>query len=227
MKKTLLIVLASAAIYVPVYAQSTGQVAERFRSLINTKQSDWNEKINYSSINKAIMKKTIFMATIITAAMAVNAQTANKDEQAVSKIISTLETGWNNKSGETFSSVFADVHDYIVVNGMYFPNWTKKGNETAHQGLFNSIFKNHILTLKVDKVSFFRPDLAQAIVIGGGYEKGGTLPENPAIIMTIIAEKKNETWKIISFHNHEFNAAELKQRSPMPLEVMYASWYKK
>jgi hypothetical protein len=43
--------------------------------------------------------------------------------------------------------------------------------------------------------------------------------------MTVIAEKKNDLWKIISFHNHELNIEEIKQRG-VPLNIMYASWYK-
>lgn len=153
-------------------------------------------------------------------------QAENKDEQALHSLISTLQTGWNNKSGAIFSSVFADVHDYIVVNGMYFSNFTKKGNEAAHQGLFDGVYKNYNIKLVVDKITFFRADLAQVIVIGAGYNKTDPIPENPNTIMTILAEKKNDTWKIISFHNHQLDD-DIKQRSPMPINVMYASWYKK
>ncbi len=172
------------------------------------------------------MKKIILVALIVlTTAMSFAPQNS-KDEQAVLSIITTLENGWNNKSGATFSSVFADIHDYIVVNGMYFSNFTKKDNETAHQVLFNGPFKNRIIKLKVDKVTFFRPDLAQVIALGANYEKGSTLPEDPGGIMIVIAEKKNNVWKIISFHNHSFEA-DMKQTNPMPMNIMYSSWYKK
>ncbi len=150
------------------------------------------------------------------------AQTNSKDQIAVRSIITTLENGWNNKSGKTFSSVFADVHDYIGVDGRYFSNFTKKGNEVAHQGLFDGVFKNRIIKLKVDKVTFFRKDLAQIIAIGANYEKGGNPPEDPGIIMTVIAEKKNNVWKVISFHNHGFNAEEIKQRGvPLMLYILH------
>jgi len=225
MKKAFLIVLAFTAMRIPFYAQNTAHVAERLRSLINTKQSAWNETVNYSSINKTNMKKSIFMATLITASMTVNAQSINKDEQAVRSLITTLETRWNNKNAETFSSSFADVHDYIVVNGMYFSNFTRQGNAAAHQQLFDGVYKNYNIKLKIDKVNFLRSDLALVTAIGAGYEKGNSLPENPGIIMTVLAEKKNDSWKIISFHNHELSD-NLQERSPMPLNVMYASWYK-
>lgn len=163
------------------------------------------------------------MTTLITSAT--TAQNATTDEQAVRNIVSTMETGWNNKSGETFASVFADVHDYIVVNGLYFPAFTKKANAAVHQGLLDGVYKNTDVRLKVDKLTFIRPDLAMIHVLGGRYTKGTTAPKDPEVIMTILAEKKNNEWMIISFHNHDMTSFKDKENSPMPLEVMYASWY--
>lgn len=165
------------------------------------------------------------MTTLVMSASI--AQNNSADEKAVRNIVSTLETGWNNKSGETFSSVFADVHDYIVVNGFYFPGFTRQRNAAQHQILFDGMYKDHTIILKVDKISFIRPDLAMVHILGAGYEKGTTAPADPEIIMTVLAEKKNDVWKIISFHNHNLESFKDKARSPVPLEVMYASWYKK
>lgn len=173
------------------------------------------------------MKKMILIAATTLTTMLAYSQTENKEEQAVRSIVSTLETGWNNKSGETFASVFADVHDYIVVNGMYFSDFTRQGNAFAHQGLFNGIYKNHEIKLKIDKLNFIRKDLVMINALGGGTEKGQPMPENPNIIMTILAEKKNDTWKIISFHNHNLETFSENVKLPMPANVMYASWYKK
>jgi uncharacterized protein (TIGR02246 family) len=175
------------------------------------------------------MKKTILimMTAIATSAMA---QTQQADEQAIHKLVNTMETGWVQKNGEIFSSVFADVHDYIVWNGYYFPNMTKQGNAAAHQGLFNGVYRTYDVKFKIDKIRFIRPDLALAHVYGGGFEKGKSSPENPNVLMTMLMEKQNGTWKVISFHNLDLEAFENKEladRSPMPLNVMYAGWYKK
>ena len=172
------------------------------------------------------MKKIIIMTLAVLITTASFSQTNNKDEQAVQNIISTIQNGWNEKSGEKFASVFADVHDYIVVDGMYFSNFTRQGNAAAHQGLFNGVFKDVKVKLIVDKITFLRPDLALITAVGGRYTNEKPLPEDPEVIMTVIAEKKNNDWKIISFHNHNIEAA-LKKSSPVPLKVMYASWYKK
>jgi len=167
------------------------------------------------------------LSTAITASAL--AQPANADEQAIQKIVSTMETGWVEKKGDVFASVFADVHDYIVWNGYYFPNMNRQGNAAAHQGLFNGVYRNYDVKFKIDKVRFLRNDLALVHVYGGGYEKGKT-PEHPTVLMTMIIEKKDGDWKVISFHNMDLEAFENKEiadRSPMPLNVMYAGWYKK
>lgn len=172
------------------------------------------------------MKKAFLLTLTVIVTTVATAQTNSKDDQALRNIIATLEKGWNTKSGETFSGVFAEVHDYIVVNGYYFPGFTRQGNAAAHQGLFNGIYKENRLKLKIDKVQFFRPDLAQITALGALYSKDSTVPADPAAIMTLIAEKKNEDWKIISFHNHHLESFIDRERSPIPLQVMYASWYK-
>ena len=231
MKKALLIILVSAINRFPAYTQATGPVAERFRSFLDMKQTRWNETTNYSlTINKTNMTKTIFMATLISAAMSANAQTINKDEQAIRNIVTTMQKGWNEKSGTTFASGFAKVHDYIVINGMYLSAINPEINANAHQGIFNSIYKTTDLELRVDKITFIRPDLALAYVIGATYQHGTPVPENPGGIISMVLEKKNEEWKIISFHNCDievsFDPATAAQ-APVPPKVMFASWYKK
>ena len=86
------------------------------------------------------------------------------------------------------------------------------------------------IRLKVDKIKFIRPDIALTHAIGVSYTKGQELPKNPGVLMTILLEKKNSTWQIISFHNLDletFQNEDIKKGMPFPAEVMYASWYKK
>lgn len=176
------------------------------------------------------MKKTIciMLSAIITTCAA--AQPATADEQAIHKVISTMETAWMQKKGEVFASGFADVHDYIVWNGYYFPNWTRQANASAHQGLFDGVFRNVDIQLKIDKIRFLRNDLALVHVYSGSYEKGKSLPENPEMIISMIMEKKKGNWQIVAFHNLDLEAFRDKatgDRIPMPVNVMYAGWYKK
>ncbi len=168
------------------------------------------------------------MLTAISTTAALS-QTGN-DEQAIQKVVATMESGWAQKKGDVFASVFADVHDYIVWNGYYFPNMTHDLNVRQHQALFDGPYKNYDIKLKIDKIKFLRPDLALVHVLGGGADKGQPAPENPGILISMIMEKKDGVWKIISFHNLDLEAFQDKataDRAPIPLNVMYATWYKK
>lgn len=167
--------------------------------------------------------KQMILAGMLAVSATAFAQTENKDEQAIRSITSTMVTGWNTKNGQVFSSVFAEKHDYIVVNGLYFPNWTTQANAAAHQGLFDGIYKNEELKMKVDKIQFLRPDLAQVTAFALLYTRNTPIPEDLSAIMTILVEKKNNEWKIISFHNHGLDSSV--KHGPMPMKVMYASWY--
>jgi uncharacterized protein (TIGR02246 family) len=230
MKIVILTAFATAVFNFCGKAQYTGITAERFRSMVNADHPEWNSKINYSTINKSNMKKTILMATVITAAMSLNAQTNVKEEDAIRAVVRTVETGWAEKSGEKYASGFAEVHDFIVWNGYYFPNQTRQGTAAGHQNLFNGMYKNMDVKLKVDKIKFIRNDIALVHTYGVLYEKGKPVPENPGVLMTMLMEKKQDEWQIISFHNLDLEAFQDKEvgdRSPIPLNIMYAGWYKK
>ena len=171
------------------------------------------------------MKKTINLLSMLLSMSAAIAQNNATDETAIRSLATTMEKGWNAKSGETFASVFADQHDYIVINGFYFSNMNRQQNAFAHQGLFNGIYKTNTLKMKVDKIQFLRPELVQMTILGATYE-GDSVPSDPTAIMTILVEKKNNDWKIISFHNHSLAESFAVKNPPVPYKVMYASWYK-
>jgi hypothetical protein len=66
--------------------------------------------------------------------------------------------------------------------------------------------------------------------LGVSYEKGKEVPKDPGVLMSLLLEKKDSKWQILSFHNLDLEAFQDKEtgdRSLMPLNIMYASWYKK
>lgn len=123
------------------------------------------------------------------------------DEMAIHKIINNMQTAWAEKDGEQFSTNFADDHDFVVWSGLYFPNIDKAINAQSHQGIFNSIYKNWDVDLRIDKIRFIRPDLALVHTLGGGREKGQPAPAYPSVLQSILMEKTDAGWQIISFHN--------------------------
>lgn len=176
------------------------------------------------------MKKTIILSVMTSLIMnAANAQDKTVDQQAIGQVVATMEKGWNEKSGKTFASPFAAGHDYVVVNGLYLTNVSPEGNAMAHQNLFNGVYKTKDLRLKLDKIRFVREDLAMAHVLGATYEHGTAVPKNPAVVISMLLEKKNNEWKVISFHNCDIEISfepGAQNGTQMPLEVMYAGWYK-
>jgi uncharacterized protein (TIGR02246 family) len=183
------------------------------------------------SITKTIrMKKLMLIASITIFSLAAAAQTGNKDEESIRDVVKTMETGWAEKSGEKFASVFAPVHDFVVWNGYYFPNQNRQANAAGHNFLFRGPYKTMDVRLKVDKIKFIRNDIALVHTLGGLYEKGKPAPENPGVLMSMLMEKKDGIWQILSFHNldlESFQDKEIAAGSPMPASIMYANWYKK
>ncbi|MES2776405.1 MAG: SgcJ/EcaC family oxidoreductase [Bacteroidota bacterium] len=161
-------------------------------------------------------------------AMAAISQT-DTDKKEIVKAVATIEEGWMQKDGKKFASPFAEVHDFIVWNGYYFPNETRAMAAMSHQRLFDGPFKTWDIRLKVDKMKFIRPDIALIHVLGVGYDKGKEVPANPGVLMSLLFEKKDGIWEIIAFHNLDletFQNEEVKKGMPFPAEVMYANWYK-
>lgn len=174
-------------------------------------------------MEKLLMLSFFFFGILATSYAQIN----NSDKDAIYAIVRDMEQGWNTNNGETFARGFAPTHDYIVVNGIYLSNQSKERNAMAHQGLFDSVYKTTDLRLIVDKMTSIREDLVLLHVFGATYEQNTPVPENPKVIITMLVEKKNNDWNIISFHNSDIEIFEpgTPNRSPVPVEVMFGSWY--
>jgi len=153
-----------------------------------------------------------------------------KDESEIRQLIQTLADAWSKGDGELFASSFSDTHDFIVWNGYYFPNQSRMRNAKAHSGLFNSIFKNTDLYYVVDKVKFITDEVALVHFYGALVKDGEPRPKDPSVLISTVIVKGDDGWKIESFHNldlESFQDEKIREASPIPLELMYASWYAK
>lgn len=175
------------------------------------------------------MKHLFHLTALLLLSQSLFAQTSNqKEEAAIRELVQTMADAWSEGNGEKFASAFANEHDYVVWNGYYFKGFNPQGNAAAHQGLFESVYKNtdHYATL--DKIRFIREDIALIHVLAAVAGKGEGRPANPEVLWTGLLEKKDGKWKIISFHNLDleiFQDDRTRQNAPMPPEAMYASWY--
>ena len=183
------------------------------------------------------MKSIIFFSAFTLAIIFSNALVAQAelslDETAIHNVIQGMEDAWAAKNGEVFASYFADDHDFIVWFGLYFPNSNRAENAGNHQGIFNTIYKNWDVELRVDKMRFIRPDLVLVHALGTGHDKGLEVPAVPSVIQSILLEKIEAGWQIISFHNLDIEYEKV-LRNPEPTEEEklayakehYAGWFK-
>lgn len=126
------------------------------------------------------------------------------DEASIRENVRQLESGWNAKSGAQFAKPFAEDADYVVINGIHL-----KGREAiaeAHQGIFDTFYKESTLSLSVKQVRMLRPDVAVVHVTGTNrYKRGGEAQASGAII-TLVMTKESGGWKIAAFQNTEMKA---------------------
>ncbi|HVF23217.1 MAG TPA: SgcJ/EcaC family oxidoreductase [Pyrinomonadaceae bacterium] len=119
------------------------------------------------------------------------------DEVALRESVKQMQDGWNTKSGALFGKPFAEDADYVVINGMYI-----KGRETiatAHQRIFDTIYKDTNVKLTVKQIRFLRADVAVVHVIG--QRQGATKELAQDAIITLIVTKENGGWTIAAFQN--------------------------
>ena len=119
------------------------------------------------------------------------------DEAAIRENVKQLESGWNTKSGALFAKPFAEDADYVVINGSHIKG--RKVIESAHKGIFETIFKDTTLTLNVKQIRFVRPDVA--VVHVNGHRDGPTKELIQDAILTMVMVKEKEGWSITAFQN--------------------------
>ena len=123
--------------------------------------------------------------------------TRNIDEVAIRQNVQQLETGWNTKSGAVFAKPFAEDADYVVINGMYLKGRT--AIETTHQQIFDTIFKDTTVALKVKQIRFLRPDVA--VVHVEGHRDGPTKELVQDALVTLVMTKEKGGWTVAAFQN--------------------------
>ena len=76
---------------------------------------------------------------------------------AIHQILQDMQDAWAAKSGEGFAAHFADDHDFVVWHGMYSPSINREANAKGHQFIFDTMYKNWDVDLKVDKMRLRPP----------------------------------------------------------------------
>lgn len=119
------------------------------------------------------------------------------DEAAIRASVQQMEDGWNTKSGALFAKPFAEDADYVVINGQYL-----KGRAilaTAHQQIFDTIYKDTTIKLTIKNIRYLRPDVA--VVHVEGHRDGPTAELKSQAFLTLVMTSERGSWSIAAFQN--------------------------
>ena|ERR1044072_1704507 len=151
--------------------------------------------------NTSVRNISLALVAVLAFALHAPAQTPSTggDDAAIRENVRQMEAGWNSKSGAAFAKPFADDADYVVINGMQL-----KGREAiaeGHQRIFDTFYKESVISLSVKQVRMLRADVAVVHVSGHlKTTRGADAQENDAVI-TMVMTKESGAWKIAAFQN--------------------------
>jgi uncharacterized protein (TIGR02246 family) len=149
------------------------------------------------------MKKYLaIIASLFLFAVYANAQTdAAKagDEAAIRANVEQIVKGWNTKSGAEFAKPFAEDADYVIINGMKIKG--RAAIDKGHQEIFDTIYKNSVLSYAVEQLRFLRPDVAVVHIRGVLQITQSEKTETGNARITLVMTKNNEKWEIAAFQN--------------------------
>jgi uncharacterized protein (TIGR02246 family) len=121
------------------------------------------------------------------------------DEQALRDIVAQLETAWNNGDSVAWTKPFAEDADFIHVLGGHFTG--APAIEHGHRVIFDTIYKGSALKLEVEKIRFVGETVAIVFLFTTLKVVQPGLPPQMNARPTLIAERRDGTWKIVTFQN--------------------------
>ena len=80
------------------------------------------------------------------------------DAEVFAHFTQAITDGWNQGSGQIFASVFAADADYTAAPGNYVKG--RAAVEAAHQGIFDTIYRNTRLESAIVSSRYLTPDIA-------------------------------------------------------------------
>ena len=126
-------------------------------------------------------------------------QAGAADDAALRENVRQLEAGWNAKSGALFAKPFAEDADYVVINGTQI-----KGRDAiakGHQGIFDTVYRDSVLSLSVKQVRMLRADVAVVHVSAHLKTSQGAGAREADAVITLVMTKEKGEWKIDAFQN--------------------------
>jgi uncharacterized protein (TIGR02246 family) len=127
---------------------------------------------------------------------------AQTDDEAVRKLPQMFCDAWAKHDGHQLATIMAEDVDFMTVGAHWFHG--RADFEKYHSRLLSERFKEASLTLLQTEVRFLQPDMAVvhwSWKIDGDKNFDGTPRQRRLGMMTMVAQKRNATWKVIVAQN--------------------------
>lgn len=128
------------------------------------------------------------------------------DEIAIRRLLTEQTKAWNQHDAQAWVRDFSQDVDFVNIIGMYFDG--QDATKSRHATLFNGIFKNTHLDVKIWKVRLLGSEAAivETVQTLRGYDAlpPGIQPTEPGVLRTrmkYVLQKQSGRWKIISAQN--------------------------
>ncbi len=121
------------------------------------------------------------------------------EEQALRTIVEQLEATWNKGDSVGWTDLFAEDADFIHILGGHFNGQT--AIERGHRAIFDTIYKGSTNKFEVEKIRFVGDNVAIVFVFATLKVVTPGLPPQINARPTLIAERRPDGWKIVTFQN--------------------------
>ena len=119
----------------------------------------------------------------------------------VKQILDSMQTGWNNADGASFVKPFAALSQFVDIRGTLHANATIEQLATAHDGLFNSVYKGSKVFYKPVQVTDVNPGYLLLHVDAELEVPAGPMEGKHYSTISMLIETATSPWTIKAFHN--------------------------
>lgn len=144
---------------------------------------------------------SLALAALLACALQAPAQTqtAGGDDALLRENVRQLEAGWNAKDGAAFAKPFAEDADYVIINGAQIRG--RAAIAEGHQRIFDTVYKDSVLSLSVRQARMLRADVAVVHVSAHLKSSPSAGAQEGDAVMTLVMAKEGGGWKIVAFQN--------------------------
>ena len=139
---------------------------------------------------------------LLLAAISVAQAQTKGDEQAVQGLPQAFTAAFNKHDGRQLAQIMADDVDFVTVGAMWLHG--RPDFEKYHMRLLNGRFRGIKMEVLQVAVRFLRPDVAivhWSWTGTGDKNPDGTARKRRYGMMTMVAEKRKDSWLIVASQN--------------------------